>query len=131
MVTLLAVLFAVFAIFAMHGLASHELAHGGSAATALPVVGVDDGQADGDHVHATTAPDDKGAGERSPDQGHDLGSGACLALLCLLGGLLALVLRRGLHARPCLVPRSITGGLFPRGRPADPPCLHRLSILRC
>ena len=132
LVTLFAV---IFAVFAMHRLASHELAHGGSAAKAMPVVVAGEGNADPDHhPHGTTAADKKGDGEPSPStaQDDDLDGGVCLAsLLCLFAGLLALVLRSGLPARPLLVLRGVTVGLPPAGRPADPPCLHRLSIMRC
>lgn len=128
LVTLFAVLFAVFA---MHGLASRGLAHGGSAATAMPVVVSGDGHADLDHVDGTAALDKRGDGGPSPDQDHDLDGGVCLALLCLFAGLLALMLRKGRRVRPRFVLRRVTAGLLPRGRPADPPCLHRLSIMRC
>lgn len=121
----------LFAIFAMHGLASHGLAHGGRAATALPVVSAGDGQSGPRHVHGTTAPHEEPGGEPAPDQDHDLDGGVCLALLSLLAGVLAYALRAGLHARPTLLLRSGTVRLLPRGRPARPPCLHRLSIMRC
>ena len=125
LVTLFAVLFAVFA---MHGLASHDRAHGGDAVTALPVV-AGDGFADPRHGHGTTAPDNPDAGEQSPD--HDLGGGVCLALLGLFAALLALVLRKVLDPRSLFALRRVAVGLLPPGRAADPPCLHRLSIMRC
>lgn len=130
----------LFAIFAMHGLASHGLAHGGRAATALPVVSAGDGQSGPRHVHGTTAPHNlhgttaphkERGSEPAPDQDHDLDGGVCLALLSLLAGVLAYALRAGLHARPTLLLRSGIVRLLPRGRPARPPCLHRLSIMRC
>ena len=121
----------LFAVLAMQGLTSHELAHGGSPATALPVIVADDGHADPEYVDAKTGPAATGGSEPSPAPEHDLDGGVCLALLCLFAVLLSLVLHRGLHAHPSLVPRRVSDGLVRRGRPADPPCLYRLSIMRC
>lgn len=127
LVTLFAVLFAVFA---MHGITGHERPHGCTVGTASPVVGLG-GLADHGHPGSAAAPVDDSHGEPSPHQDHGLESGVCLTLLSLLAGLLTLLLRRGCQARPLCVLRRVGVGLLPRSRPADPPCLHRLSIMRC
>lgn len=127
---LLATLFAVtFAVLAVHALTSHERAHSAPIATGLPLA-VDTGEADHAHADLVAAPQSN----ESETPGHD-GGGAgelCLALLSLMTALIALTLRRGVPRRLLHVaprwngPRSV--GL---GRSLDPPCLHRLSILRC
>lgn len=130
---LLATLFAViFAVFAMHSLSSHERSHRDHAA-ALPLVADAPGL---EHDHAgsmqqpgPTEPD--GPEEPSPD--HEGGVGElCLALLSLMAALIVFALLRGLSQRVLYVvhrwlgPRLVACGRYP-----DPPCLHRLSILRC
>lgn len=120
---------ALFAVLAMHGLSSHELAHGASATAAVPVAAAAAGHVDLEHRHGVNAPGEQGEDGPSPDR--DVEGGVCLALLCLLAGLLALRLRRGLRPCPPWVLRRVNLGLLSAGRPADPPCLHRLSIMRC
>jgi hypothetical protein len=125
-----ATLFAVlFAVFAMHGLASHDLAHGSTAPSAVPGV-VADSHVGSEHGHAGTQEPDRNR-EPSPGQDGHLDGSMCLALLCLLAALLALALRRGVQTRPLIILRRRANELLPRGRPAEPPCLYRLSILSC
>ena len=130
---LLVTLFAViFALFAMHSLSSHERTHSDHAA-ALPLVANDPGLKH-DHTGSMqqpgpTQPD----GPQGPSPDHDGGAGElCLALLCLMTALVALVMRRGPSGRILYVaPRWLGPRLLALGRSPDPPCLHRLSILRC
>lgn len=134
-VLLLATLFAVLmGVIAMHGLAGHGVVHSSGVHSTLP--GVAEAPADGPagsqgHVHGTSHEGSPDA-PASPDGHHGVSGEACLAILCLLIALLLLAVRRGRLARTMVVlgrrPRS---RVVLRGRPADPPCLHRLSILRC
>ncbi|MFE6645339.1 DUF6153 family protein [Nocardioides sp. NPDC057772] len=128
---LLATLFGVvFAIFAMHGLTSHERAHSEHAPTML---GMD--TAAHDHARADHGFDTKAPKPDRPTPSPDHGGGAadlCLALLCLLAALIALALRRGIpRGVLCVVPRWAESPAFTPDRATAPPCLHRLSILRC
>lgn len=128
---LLATLFAaLLGVIAMHGLAGHGVAHSSGVHSTLPAVADAPFGSEG-HEHGPSherVPD----APASPDDHHDVSAEACLAILCLLIALLLLAVRRGRLARAMVVfgrrPRS---QLVLRGRPADPPCLHRLSILRC
>jgi len=97
--------------------------------------------ADGGHgQHDQPATDSKsatstaehGASKREDSSG-DGGPGLaeCLAMLSLLFAVsigAALAARR---ARPLVILRRVRTKLVLSGRPPDPPCLHRLSILRC
>jgi hypothetical protein len=127
--TLLAV---IFAVFAMHSLSSHERSHIDHAA-ALPLVADDPGPGR-DHSGSMqqpgpTEPD----GPEGPTPDHDGGAGElCLALLCLMAALIVLALLRGVSRRILyVVPHWLGPRLVAFGRSPDPPCLHRLSILRC
>ncbi|MFD5624026.1 DUF6153 family protein [Streptomyces yangpuensis] len=128
----MATLFAVvFAVFAMHGLSTQQ-AHSCHTA-ALPLIGSADGT---QHVHIHVTPGDAAGTPESPhdESSHDHGAAGetCLALLCLVVALLALALGRGASDRVLYVLRR---GVPPAqswvSRVGDPPCLHRLSVLRC
>lgn len=130
---LLATLFAViFAVLAMHALTSHERTHSDHAA-ALPLVADDPGGAPAhtSPLQPTESSDHDGPAGSSPE--HEGGAGElCLALLCLTATLIVLALRRGVSRRVLyVVPRWLAPGLPAASRSPDPPCLHRLSILRC
>lgn len=122
--TLLAV---VLALFGMHVLASHHPVHS-SHATAIPLA---DARGTTEHAHAHAAPADATATPHSPDGECDHGGvgETCLALLCMVAALFTFALRRqgsnGVLRRWAARTRPWAG------RTGDPPCLHRLSILRC
>lgn len=128
---LLATLFGViFAVFTMHGLTSHEQAHSEHAATVLAMDTAAHEYPGEGHGFDTEEPE-PGSPAPSPDHGGGAGD-LCLALLCLLAALIALALRRGIPGRVlCVLLRWAESRTFSSGRTTDPPCLHRLSILRC
>ncbi len=126
--TLLAV---VLAVFAMHVLASHQQVHGGHAAEFPLIDAVDKAHhahsdvvaAAGDATKTPDSPDDE-----SPCHHGGVGE-SCLALLCIVAALFTFVLGRGGSNR---VLRRWAARAHPWiSRTGDPPCLHRLSILRC
>lgn len=120
-------------LFVMHGASSHGTAAHTAApdATVLEVAASHDGHAGHDAVAQS---DDPAAG--SEDNGGSQGHSAaelCLAILCALLSALAAF---GFLTRPrrllFTAPRSAVSAPFPSWlRPPDPPCLIRLSILRC
>ncbi|WP_149829090.1 hypothetical protein [Streptomyces tailanensis] len=129
----MATLFAVvLAIFAMHALTTHHQAHSCHAA-ALPLTDAGDQT---QHAHTAVAP---GEVTRTPDGPDDAspcdhgGAGdSCLALLGIVAALLAFALRRGVSNRVlCMLRRWAAPAHRWISRTGDPPCLHRLSILRC
>lgn len=126
----LATLFAViFGVFAMHSLTSHEQAHAGHSAIPLATEA-----ADREHQTepaGTNAP--QSADSESPSDDDNSGvAELCMALLCLMAALIALVVSRGISRRILyVVPRWIGPRIAVLSRSADPPCLHSLSILRC
>lgn len=132
---LLATLFAVIlGVFAMHALTSHERAHAGHSAIPL-AADVADVEHDGTHAETQLPQTDGSATDDPGSPSHDDGSGIaelCMALLCLMAALIALALSRGQSRRILyVVPRWIGPRIAALARSADPPCLHRLSILRC
>lgn len=129
---LLATVFAVvFAVFAMHAPTSHLQAHSGHT-DALPLAAGDTTQ----HAHSDVAP---GAATKTPDSPDDEspcdhgGAGEiCLALLYIVAALRAFALRRGGSNRVLDVLRRWAAPTHRwLSRTGDPPCLHRLSVLRC
>ena len=128
LVTLFAV---VFAVFAMHALTSHHL-HDGGAGNELRAAGV----AGHGHVDAGAEAGAQKAHDPHPDppeEDHGEGAAMCLALVCFGAVLIALALRRGLSTRVLFDVRRwaiVTSRAVGR-RHLEPPCLHRLSILRC
>ncbi|WP_159050808.1 MULTISPECIES: DUF6153 family protein [unclassified Streptomyces] len=125
--TLLAV---VLALFAMHVLASHQPVHSGHA-TAIPRV---DAPATTAHTHSHAAPADAAApphGPPGPDGECDHGGveESCLALLYIVAALFTFALRR-VGTNGVLRPWAARTYSW-TSRTGDPPCLHRLSILRC
>ncbi|MFG2330005.1 hypothetical protein ACGFMM_10300 [Streptomyces sp. NPDC048604] len=121
----------MFAVFAMHTLTT-ERAHSCHTA-ALPLIG---GADETQHAHTGVSPGDAAHTPDSPGHAsrHDHGGAeeTCLALLCVVGALLAFGLGRGASHRVLYV---LHRGAPPAhswiSRTGDPPCLHRLSILRC
>ncbi|MFE9771971.1 hypothetical protein ACFYOV_09925 [Streptomyces sp. NPDC005931] len=120
----------VLAVCAMHALTSHQQIHGGQAASAL----IDAGNTPR-HAHSDVAP---GNTTRTLDNPGDppcdhRGAGEiCLALLCIVAARLALALRRGVSDRVLYVLRRWAAPAHRWiSRIGDPPCLHRLSVLRC
>lgn len=132
---LLATLFAVLlGFFAMHGLAAHGVGHGNGSHSTIPGVAelVDEHEAAEGHEHGTTR---STAGVRaaghaptSPD-GH--AGEACLVILGLLIAVIVLAVRGGRTARPMFSPRRMRSRLLVCVRLLEPPCLYRLSIMRC
>ncbi|MGR4883941.1 DUF6153 family protein [Streptomyces sp. LARHCF249] len=122
--TLLAV---VLALFAMHVLASHQPVHSGHAA-AFPAI--DAGERT-QHAHSHVAPADATTTPHSPDGECDHGGvgESCLALLYIVAALFTFVLRRG--GGNGVLRRWAARTDSWTSRTGDPPCLHRLSILRC
>ncbi len=127
---LLATLFAaLFGFFAMHGLAQHDVAHGMTSTSAIPV-----GSQDADHPHAGASvtpigPD--GQPEEAPGHEHGPDGSACVAILVVLAFLLVLAGGPGGPRDLEFVLRPWRSLLLSRGRPPPRPCLIRLSILRC
>lgn len=113
----------------MHVLASHQQVHSGHATEFALIDAVDKAQ----HAHSDVAPGDATKTPASPDGEspcHHGGVGeSCLALLCIVAALFTFVLRRGGSNR--VLRRWATRALPWISRTGDPPCLHRLSILRC
>ncbi|WP_138895456.1 DUF6153 family protein [Streptomyces chryseus] len=131
---LLATVFAVvLAVFAMHALTSHLLqAHSGHAAASPLVVAGDKTQ----HDHSDVAPGDATTTSDSPDGESPCDHGGageiCLALLCIVVALYSFARRRGGSDRVLYVLRRWAAPAHGWiSRTGDPPCLHRLSILRC
>lgn len=125
-------LIVLLAVFAMHGLASHATTHGDSAPQALPSAVPAGEPQHAPHRHAIEedVPTTDSA-QHLPSSGHGTAGGACLAVLYLLAVMIALAIRRGTPIRPHYVARRRRSRPPTRGRSLDPPCLHRLSILRC
>lgn len=125
--TLLAV---VLAVFVMHTLTSHRT-HCTTSASALSGVESAVAHQHPDGGHHDEAGSAKSSSPESPDQDHGAPGVICWAML-MLAAFVALALSRGVPSRVLFVMRRWTSsGLLPRGRSADPPCLHRLSVLRC
>ncbi|MBT2492932.1 hypothetical protein J7E96_31390 [Streptomyces sp. ISL-96] len=119
----------VLALFAMHVLASHQPAHSGHAA-AFPLIDAGDKTL---HAHSDVA---SGDATRTPDSldgespcDHGGVGESCLALLCIVAALFTFALRRGGSNR--ILGRRAEPTHSWISRTGDPPCLHRLSILRC
>lgn len=128
----MATVFAVMlAVFAMHSLTTHQQHHSCHAAASSLIDAGDKAQ----HAHADVAPRDATKTADSPDDespGDHGGVGeSCLALLCVVAAL-AFALGRGVSKRVLYVLRRWAAPTHRRiSRTGDPPCLHRLSILRC
>ncbi|MFJ2593726.1 DUF6153 family protein [Streptomyces erythrochromogenes] len=122
--TLLAV---VLALFAMHVLASHQPVHSGHA-TAIPLVAAHGAT---EHTHSHAAPAGATTTPHGPDGECDHGGveESCLALLYIVAALFTFVLRRA-GTNGVLRPWAARTHSW-TSRTGDPPCLHRLSILRC
>jgi hypothetical protein len=126
----LATLFAViFGVFAMHSLTSHERGHAGHAALPLAAEAADRGH----HTEPAGTKAPQSADSESPaDDDNGSVTELCMALLCLMAALIALALSRGISRGILYIaPRWIGPRIAVLSRSADPPCLHRLSILRC
>lgn len=123
-------------LFAMYGLGPHDEDHSdGHAPSLVALVSADDypGQ---HHQEATTtdaslALDSGVSRESAPPGDGGPGLGECLALLGLLFALAISAVLAARRTRPLFILRRFREALVLRGRPPDPPCLHRLSILRC
>jgi len=120
-------------VFVMHGAGSH----GTNAHTSAPVGDVltltaDHGGQAGHEgaAHDAASPQDSGDDERE-SPGHR-GAELCLAILCALLATLAALVVLTRARRPLFIRRrAATAHVPPWLRPPDPPCLIRLSILRC
>lgn len=117
----------VLALFAMHVLASHQPVHSGHAA-AVPLI---DAGEKTQHTHSDVAPAEATTTSDSPDGECDHGGvgESCLALLYIVAALFTFALRRGVANR--ILGRRAERPHFWISRTGDPPCLYRLSILRC
>lgn len=129
----MATLFAVvLAVFAMHALITHEQAHSCHVA-ALPLIDAGDNT---QHAHTDVASGDATKTPDSPDdespRDHGGAGEICLALLCIVAALTVFALGRGVSDRVLYVLRRWASSAHRwMCRTGDPPCLHRLSILRC
>ncbi|MFB7172251.1 hypothetical protein ACFCYM_15680 [Streptomyces sp. NPDC056254] len=130
---LLATVFTVvFAVFAMHAPTSHVHGHSGHAA-AVPVIDAGD---KAQHAHSDVVPGAAANTLGSPDGESPCNHGGageiCLALLYIVAALHAFALMRGGSNRVLNVLRRWSAPAHRWiSRTGDPPCLHRLSILRC
>lgn len=120
-------------LFAMHGAGSHgATAH--ASAPAADVLGLTTSD-NGHPGHDGLADNDDPVGDPEDDGGSSGYSAAelCLAILCALLPALAAFGALTSPRRPLLTARRRpVSALFPSWlRPPDPPCLIRLSILRC
>ncbi|WP_327304105.1 DUF6153 family protein [Streptomyces sp. NBC_01298] len=119
----------VLALFAMHVLASHQPDHSGHAA-AFPLIDAGD---KAQHAHSDVAPGHVTRTLASPDGESPCDHGgvgeSCLALLCIVAALFTFAIRRGVSNR--VLQRWAARARPWISRTGDPPCLHRLSILRC
>lgn len=110
---LLVTVAALAGLFAMHGLADHQL-------PSAPIA-------------AVSAPTDHG-GHHAPDPGTPAAHGAaeiCLALLGLAFVLVVALTRGGVLVRPSRSATTRWRALVPRARFRDPPDLFGLSVQRC
>lgn len=135
---LLATLFAVlFGFFAMHGVAAHGVGHGDGSHSTIPGVteavgyhAVTEGHQDG--ITQAAAGETGADHEPTSPEGHDgLGGEACVAMLILLIALIITAVRCGRTVRPMSILRRMRSRLILYARTSEPPCLHRLSIMRC
>ena len=130
---LLVTLFAVIlSVFAMHSLSAHESTHREHAA--VPSLLTDETGLERDHTGSMRNVGLTQPGSLDgPRPDHEVGSGdLCLAFLYLVTALVTLTMLRGLSRRILYaVPRRRGPRPVALGRSPDPPCLHRLSILRC
>lgn len=113
----------------MHVLASHQQDHSGHTA-AFPLIDTGD---KAQHAHSDVASGDAtrtpvSPGGESPCDHGGVGE-SCLALLCIVAVLFTFVVRRGGSNRILRRWAARTHAWI--SRTGDPPCLHRLSILRC
>ncbi len=119
----------------MHGLGPHDEDHSeGHVPTVIALVASDD-EHDA-HAQADTETDsapstEHGTSKHKEPSGGGPGLGECLALLGLLFALVIGAVLAARPGRPLVVLRRVRVQLLLLGRPPDPPCLHRLSILRC
>jgi hypothetical protein len=128
-------------VLAMHGLMPHSAAHADGGLSAV----VDVASASGDHSHADHQHDaahspapmaDHGSsssGGHTPGEGeHGHVAELCLAFLTmLLALLLAVAVWSARPTRAMVIYRRVRLRIIDLSRPAEPPCLTRLSILRC
>jgi len=136
---LLTLLGVLAGLMAMHALGPHDRDHSDGhahrlVAAALPGEATDEHSGphhadDADRAAVSTQP--AASVDSSPDGDGGASAGECLALL---GSLLWLLISAVLAARlrrPILILRRVREQLLLLRRPPDPPCLTRLSILRC
>ncbi len=131
---LLATLFAaVLAVAATLSLSTPEASHADHA-VAVPAATHDSAH---DHGHpgsgqqAGASQPAEAAGLSFPALGDGTG-GLCVGLVCLMAALIALAARLADARRVVSVlPRWLDPHLVAHGRFSDPPCLHRLSVMRC
>jgi hypothetical protein len=135
---LLTLLGVLAGLMAMHGLGPHDRDHSdGHAlrlfAAALPDEATDEhsGPHHADDADRAAVSTQTAASVDSPDGDGGASAGECLALLGLLLWLLISAVLAARPRRPMLILRRVRERLQLRGRPPDPPCLTRLSILRC
>lgn len=123
-------------LFAMHGLGPHSEDHpSGHTPSVVALVAGDVAHAQHEaSIPETGRPidhaDSSKDAEASPEA-EDSMLGECLALLGFALALVVLALIAARRTRPVAVERRRRERVVLFGRPPDPPCLHRLSILRC
>lgn len=128
-------------VLAMHGLMPHSAAHADGGLSAIANVASSSGaDSHADHQHDVThspAPvadhGSSSSGGHTPDEEeHGHGAELCLAFLTmLLAALLALSVWSARPTRAMVIYRRVRLRILDLSRPAEPPCLTRLSILRC
>lgn len=120
----------------MHGLGPHGEDHSaGHLPGGVALVAAEDSHASHDPAAAasdTAVVPEMGASNGSaPNEEGGVGLGECLALLGLLFAFAIGVVLLARRRRPRFIARWAGEVLELLGRPPDPPCPYRLSILRC
>ncbi len=120
----------------MHGLGPHGEDHSaGHQPAGVALVTAEGRHAsydpDATEIEMASATGQRASNDSAPSEDGGPGLGECLALLGLLFALVIGAVLVARQRRPLFIPRRVREPLVLLGRPPDPPCLHRLSILRC
>ncbi len=122
-------------LFALYGLKLHHEDHtAGHLPSIVALVAADDAHAqghDGTETGQTTGPPHTTSSDSAPNDDGGPGLGECLALLGLLAWTAFCAGLAARPTRPLANLRTVPAQHPLLRRPPDPPCLHRLSTLRC